>query len=145
MPATILWSSDYPSLNPGYWITYSGVFDNEQSASAHLNTLARAGFSGRVRLISTRSVAQTAPGEQPYWTAIVGSFTNRNEADALASRLRAQGYNAMVLFSSDFRSLSPGYWVTYIGRFWDGEGANRVAQRLRDLGFSGAYPREIRR
>jgi cell division septation protein DedD len=145
IPAAILWSSDYPSLNPGYWVTYSGVFGNEQSAAAYLNDLARVGFSGRVRMISARSVTQPAPGGQAYWTVIVGSFTSRGEADALASRLRAQGYNPLVLFSSDYASLNPGYWVTHIGRFWDREGANSAAQRLRELGFSGAYPREIRR
>jgi len=51
IPAAVLWSSDYPSLNPGYWVTYSGVFESEQSATSHLTSLTQAGFNGRVRYV----------------------------------------------------------------------------------------------
>jgi hypothetical protein len=31
-PAGILWSSDHPGLAPGYWVVFSGVFDQRQQA-----------------------------------------------------------------------------------------------------------------
>jgi hypothetical protein len=52
LPAGVLWSSDYPSLRPGYWITYSGRFSSEQAAVAHRVAVERAGIEGQVRLIS---------------------------------------------------------------------------------------------
>jgi hypothetical protein len=54
LPAAILWSSDYPSLNAGYWVTYSGMFDSERAATEHLNKVRAAGFLGRVRQVSTK-------------------------------------------------------------------------------------------
>ena len=144
-PAAILSSSDYPSLNPGYWVTYSGVFDTGSAANVHSGNLSRAGFSGQVRFVSTRSSPQPIPIESPYWTVILGSFDTKSEAEALAGRLRANGASPRVMYSSGFASLRPGYWITHVGRFSDEAGADREAKRLRSLSFSGAYAREIRR
>jgi hypothetical protein len=145
MPAAILWSSDYPSLNPGYWVTYSGEFDSSQAAAAHLATLQRAGFSGRVRPVISATVPPPGPSEQPYWTAIAGSFGTSVEAATLADELRSRGYDGMVLYSGDYSSLNPGYWIAHVGRFADQGGAAGMAQRLRHVGYPAAYPREIRR
>lgn len=35
----VLLSSDYPSLNPGYWVVYSGIFDVDGRASEHCASL----------------------------------------------------------------------------------------------------------
>jgi hypothetical protein len=144
LPAAVLWSSDYPTLAPGYWVTYSGVFGTEPQAVAHRTAVARAGFSAATRLVSTRPAAEQ-PRDQAFWTAIAGSFATRGEAEAVRARMQAGGVTAAVLFSSDYASLNPGYWVAYAGRFSDRAGAEREAQRLRELGFSAAYAREVRR
>lgn len=44
-PAGVLYSSDFRSLNPGYWVTYSGEFDNSTQAAAHARVLRTAGYS----------------------------------------------------------------------------------------------------
>ena len=44
-PAGVLYSSDFRSLNPGYWVTYSGEFDTEAQANAHARALRSAGYS----------------------------------------------------------------------------------------------------
>ena len=143
LPAGVLFSSDYPSLNPGYWVTFSGVFDAEQRADQHRELLARAGFAGRVRLVSTRPVAPST-AEQPFWTAIVASTTSQGDAEAIAARLRGQGRPGAVLLSSRYSSLNPGYWVAYSGRFTDRAAADQQAQELRAIGYPGAYAREVR-
>src|SRR5207253_885343 len=75
LPAAILWSGDYPSMAPGYWVTYSGVFELETQAETYQATVARAGFGGHVRLVSNQPTPATAvPSDQPFWTAIAGSF-----------------------------------------------------------------------
>ena len=38
-PAGILHSSDYPDLNPGYWVVYSGIFDSREGASEHTRAI----------------------------------------------------------------------------------------------------------
>lgn len=143
-PAEILSSTDYASLNRDYWVVYSGVFDTQQAAAAHLDSLARAGFTGFVRLVSKRAAPQPTPTQQPFWTAIVASSAGRAEAEAVAASLRARGFDPILLWSSDYASLNPGYWVTSVGRFGDRASAEDAAQRLRQLGFSGAYGREVR-
>ena len=44
----VLNSTDYSSLNPGYWVTFTGIYDTEPQANAALPTRARRG-SDRVR------------------------------------------------------------------------------------------------
>jgi hypothetical protein len=41
----VLRSSDYSSLRPGYWVTYSGIYDTEAEARAALSSAQGAGFS----------------------------------------------------------------------------------------------------
>jgi hypothetical protein len=146
-PASIVLSSDYPSLNPDYWMTLSGVFDTQQRAQQQQEALARAGFSGRVRWVSTRpdSASGSAEGGAPFWTAVVASTRTRAEADAVAARLASQGFAAAVLQSSDYSSLNPGYWVAYSGQFSDRSAADEQARRLREIGYPGVYAREVRR
>lgn len=61
LPAAILWSTDYPSLNSGYWVTYSGTFDTERSANEHLSRVQAAGFLGRVRFVGRTQPSAQAP------------------------------------------------------------------------------------
>lgn len=56
------------------------------------------------------------------------------DAEALAGHIRTQGFNPLLLFSSDYGSLNPGHWVTHIGRFSDRATADDTTQRLRRLG-----------
>lgn len=39
IPADVLFSSNYSSMNPGYWVVYSGVFTNEDDARSHCNSI----------------------------------------------------------------------------------------------------------
>ena len=151
LPAAILWSTDYPSLNADYWVTYSGTFDSERAATDHLGRVRSAGFAGRVRFAgrlprgSPPSVGQQTPNERPFWAVIVGSFGTRSEAETHAAQLRSRGLSPMVLFSSDYAGLSPGFWITYVGPFADRAVAVQEAQRLVSMGIAGANAREIRR
>ena len=40
----VLDSSDFSSLRPGYWVTYSGVYDSEAEAGSALPRAQAAGF-----------------------------------------------------------------------------------------------------
>jgi hypothetical protein len=40
----VLLSDDYPSLNPGYWVVYSGVFDTDTEAVSRCAQLSNAGI-----------------------------------------------------------------------------------------------------
>jgi hypothetical protein len=41
-----LWSGDYPSLNPGYWVAYSGYFRDRDGAAQRADFLHARGFDG---------------------------------------------------------------------------------------------------
>src|SRR5579859_7085371 len=41
----VLFSTDYASLNPNYWVAYSGRFSDKAQADAHANDLKNQGFS----------------------------------------------------------------------------------------------------
>jgi hypothetical protein len=141
--ANVIWSSDYPGLSPGYWVTYSGLFAFESDAQSHLAALSSAGFAGRLRPIGGIVSAQRV-AEAPFWTAIVRSASTWSEAETSANILRRQGIAAGTLYSSNYASLNPGYWVTYVGRFADRASAALEATRLRGAGYAGAYAREVR-
>lgn len=38
-PGGVLWSSDHPPLNPGYWVAFSGTFTTRSEALSHARTL----------------------------------------------------------------------------------------------------------
>ena len=141
--AIVLYSSDFQSLRPGYWVTFSGVFDAEQQAKEHQTKLAGVGLDGQVRWVSRAPSPTTT--EQAFWTVVVASLDKRTDAEAVAGRLRSLGLPGDVLQSSDHTSLNPGYSVVYSGRFADSTTASLEAARLRELGFSAVYPREVRR
>jgi len=44
-PAGVLLSNDFRSLNPGYWVTFSGQFDTKAQAYTHAQRLRSAGYS----------------------------------------------------------------------------------------------------
>lgn len=43
-PGGVLYSGDFRSLNPGYWVTFSGQFDTKAQAYAHAQLLRGAGY-----------------------------------------------------------------------------------------------------
>ena len=46
LDAGLLFSSDYSSLNPGYWVVFSGTFDSKQEAAAEADAVEASGFAG---------------------------------------------------------------------------------------------------
>jgi S1-C subfamily serine protease len=44
-PGGVLYSGDFRSLNPGYWVTFSGQFGTKAEAYAHAQVLRAAGYS----------------------------------------------------------------------------------------------------
>lgn len=44
-PAGVLYSGDFRSLNPGYWVTFSGQFNTKAEAYAHAQVLRGAGYA----------------------------------------------------------------------------------------------------
>jgi hypothetical protein len=87
--------------------------------------------------------APTATAEQllpdGFWSVCVwcdyGTFDPKEEADSIASRLRAAGLPATVVLSSDFCSLRSGYWVTLSGVFGTRQQAVQHQTKLADAGF----------
>lgn len=45
LDAGILYSSDFASLRPGYWVVFSGVFSNDSDAADRANRAHRLGYS----------------------------------------------------------------------------------------------------
>lgn len=78
------------------------------------------------------------------YTAIIGSFTD--EEDALDRQIEAaeKGLDAGILWSSDYSSLKPEYWVVYSGVYETSTEAEARAARARELGYEDAYPRYVR-
>lgn len=46
IPAGVLQSDDYSSLNPGYWVVFAGEFDSSEEAQRESETYAGLGFPG---------------------------------------------------------------------------------------------------
>ena len=46
IPAGVLQSDDYSSLNPGYWVVFAGEFDSSEQAQRESETYAGLGFPG---------------------------------------------------------------------------------------------------
>jgi cell division septation protein DedD len=46
IPAGVLRSDDYSSLNPGYWVVFAGEYDSQQEAQQEAVRYAGLGFSG---------------------------------------------------------------------------------------------------
>lgn len=53
LPAGVLDSDNYSSLNPGFWVVYSGEFSSESAAQAHVSELSAAQhYGGYVRRVA---------------------------------------------------------------------------------------------
>lgn len=46
IPAGVLRSDDYPSLNPGYWVVFAGQLDSREEAQSRAEEYAAKGFPG---------------------------------------------------------------------------------------------------
>jgi hypothetical protein len=70
---------------------------------------------------------------------ITRSSKSRSAAERSAQDLAAQGKDAGVLRSDDFKSLNSGYWVTFVGQF------DELSQAQAEAGSLGgeAYPRRV--
>lgn len=86
-----------------------------------------------------------------WFTVIVDSLPvsegrTRQDAERVASQVRAQGFEAGVLLSTDYpQSLRPGHWVAYSGRFASQSETLTHLSRVRASGHPAAYLREIDR
>jgi hypothetical protein len=85
------------------------------------------------------TTAKVAPTQDVVWYVIAGSFpkNQRRQADAHASRVRAQGYNMSVYNSDGFPALTPGLWVVMDGPYTQRQ-AQRVLNNVRSV-VRGAY------
>ncbi len=93
--------------------------------------------------------ATSEQAEEGPWelSIIVGSIPRSDpeaeaKARALADRVRADGFEAGVVASSDFPSLEPGYWVVY-SRYGMGDEADAHLTDLRAKGYADAYLAEF--
>ena len=82
------------------------------------------------------------PGESGY-TAILASVASESAARTIQSQAAANGLDAGVLDSSNFRSLRPGYWVVFSGTFTTLSDAARRTGQAKALGYVDAYPRFV--
>jgi hypothetical protein len=149
-PAGVLFSSDYQSLRPGYWVVYSRQFGAEAEARAYADELRSAGYATAYPRLLRRVVADPAPTGTGEWTVILASLAvadgqTRQDAEREAARARDRGIQAGVLRSDDFGSLRAGYWVVHAGSFTGEAEARAHADRLRSAGYASAYPRQLER
>lgn len=83
----------------------------------------------------------------PFWTTIAASVPRERggvqRADEVARALERQGFEAGILYSSNFSSLNPGYWVVYTGEFPSRSAALAQAERVRRAGYEDAYARQV--
>jgi S1-C subfamily serine protease len=98
----------------------------------------------------TVSLVRPMPAGRGEWTVIlaslaVGEGKSKVDAEQEAAKVRAKGFQADVLFSSDFQSLRPGYWVVYSREFGTEVEASAYAAQLRSMGFATPYPRLLKR
>jgi DedD protein len=95
--------------------------------------------SGKSQAPQPRPVASAdaTPGVQPAtadtgeWLVQVGSFSSRDNADRLASQLKAQGFKAFV---SQYKEGGRTLHRVRVGPAQAREGAETLAQQLRDGG-----------
>lgn len=82
------------------------------------------------------------PGGSGY-SAMLGAFSNEENARTLQLEATELGLDAGVLYSSNFSSLRPGYWVVFSGTYASQEEAAERAERAQELGYSDSYPRFV--
>lgn len=75
---------------------------------------------------------QVAKAEGPYWTVMVGSFRNPDNARGLRDRLREQGFAAQVVT----KTVKGQDWNrVYAGREASRSGAKALVPRLKEAGY----------
>jgi serine/threonine protein kinase len=82
------------------------------------------------------------PGGSGY-SAMLGAFTVEAHARKLQQEAAELGLEAGVLYSSNFRSLTPGYWIVFSGDFSLVEEARARAGEARSRGFTDSYPKLV--
>jgi len=76
--------------------------------------------------------AATAQTEGPYWTVMVGSFLNPDNARGLRDKLEGQGYTAQVVT----KTVENRDWKrVYAGRKDSREAAEALLPRLKEAGY----------
>jgi cell division septation protein DedD len=82
------------------------------------------------------------PGGSGY-SAMLGAFSNEENARVRQREATEVGLDAGVLYSSNFSSLRPGFWVVFSGTFTNHEEAEARVSRARELGYTDSYPRFV--
>lgn len=134
-PAVARWT---PSREGTYLIRVTAI--DRRGASSYARVVVSAISAGG------SSFKGTSPKAVDFWTVMVDSRESRTEALDVAARVRARGFNAGVLWSSDYPSLRPGWWATYSGRYGSLAEARRGANALEATYPEGDnYPRRVTR
>lgn len=80
-----------------------------------------------------------------FWSVVIESKRSRSDAEAVAARLGAMGYEAEIDPSSNYASLKPGYYVVHVGTYTDETSAYAAQEQIRpsvaSAGFGDAYRR----
>jgi hypothetical protein len=142
----VLLSDRYPSLHPGYWVVFTGVYrTSEQAQRAAVSAgLHYRGATPRP-VVPRVPVRSWRPGVRGY-TIVLASVPERAGLTAAREEARAAAGAGVrgvgVLRSSRFPGLQPGYFVVFAGRYASGELAQRALTRVARP-YPGAYPRAI--
>lgn len=70
---------------------------------------------------------QPKPGPKKLWRVQVGAFNKKKNAEALAARLKKDGFDAYVMHD--------GFWRVQCGAFRERENADALAARLKKAGY----------
>ncbi|MBO4365299.1 MAG: SPOR domain-containing protein [Eggerthellaceae bacterium] len=87
-----------------------------------------------------------APGSQsnsadvPFWGVWVGASMDESEANGIADSVRAQGFEADVVLTTDWSNLNAEPWyVITVGRHSTEEQANALVGTVQSSGWPDAY------
>ena len=144
----ILYSSNYQSLRPGYWVVYAGPFytpEEAQNTCWELDRRTGALCYGRrlsqnpedVEIVYPPKQGRASSGSderiEPTGTfvSVLVSVNTQTSAEQNRDELEQQHNRRFgILYSSNYQSLRPGYWVVYAGPFYTPEEAQNTCWEL---------------
>ena len=99
--------------------------------------------AGGTTTSSSTTTSTTVPSglTTPTFVVVVSSEAEEAQAQRLRDELTESGFDAGVLHSDDYASLSPGCVVAYVGPFPDVAGAEAAKADLIGAGYTASYSR----
>ena len=86
------------------------------------------------------AVADEGAADAPFWGIWVGASTDPGEAEAIASAVRDQGFEADVVLTTDWSNLNSEPWyVVTAGRHDSEDQANALLGAVQSAGWPDAY------